>query len=86
MKAKNKKKIILSELISTMGKDKKQKEEQQPAAEESISQTSVNLSPIAHPLAGAKLQKKIVKAVKKGIFIIHSRLDYHIQSGNLIRF
>lgn len=49
-----------------MAKDKKSKDE----SSGDIILNSENLSPIAHPLANGKLTKKILKTIKKGIFIL----------------
>lgn len=59
-----------------MGKKDKQSKnsaEETVTVSEELLDNSVNLSPIAHPLASTKLQKKIFKAIKKATKAKHIR-------------
>lgn len=57
-----------------MGKEKKEKKVKQSAGSDNEEETRVlDIAPIAHPLAEKKLNKKLLKTVKKG-----AHLDFHI--------
>lgn len=66
-----------------MGKEKKEKKVKQSAGSDNEEETRVlDVSPIAHPLAEKKLNKKLLKTVKKGAHLdfrimIHDGLDLH---------